>query len=393
MTLYDFVINPSINVSPYCYSILRLDPYQSCSHRCIYCFGRWYRTPESYDIKPIPNIIESFKRILKFLNRNNLKIIPFRLSTLIDPFQNIEEDYRVSRKIINLCLNYDIPLIINTKAILPLKSDYLNLLEKLNEKGIVIVQISFSTLNDDIAKVLEPNTPPPISRLNMIEKLSSENIPVIVRLQPFIPGISDYEIEKSIEEFKYAGAKQIIVEVLRDEIENLKVYMELAYDKSIYENLDEWSSYSPSVEVPSKIVRPSINWKIKIYSKIRELCVKYGLQFSTCKEGFYDYHTASNCCGMQFIDSSKYIRRPTLYEAWIYYKTNNKLPNFKELVDSLNDSYIFGDEVKRYPKLLKKKIKSHEKILCELLNERRNELINLLPTININLIKDLMEKL
>lgn len=385
MASYDFVINPSINVSPYCYSILRLDPYQSCNHRCMYCFGRWYRTSETHDIKPIPNILESFKRILNFLKRNNLKIIPFRLSTLIDPFQNIEEDYRVSRKIMNLCLNYDVPLIINTKAILPLKPDYLDLLKKLSNKSIVIVQISFSTLNNDISKVLEPNVPSPISRLDMMEKLSIENIPVIVRMQPFIPGISDYEIEKSIEEFKYAGARQIIVEVLRDEIENLKFYKELAYDKSIYENLDEWSSYSPSVEVPSKIIRPNIHWKTKIYSKIRELCIKYGLQFSTCKEGFYDYHTAPNCCGIHFIDSSKYIQRPTLYEAWIYYKTNNKLPNFKELVTSLNDSYIFGDEVKRYPRSLKKKIKSHEKILYELLNERRNELINLLPTTNIKL--------
>lgn len=383
MTSYDFIINPSINVSPYCYSILKLDVYQSCSHRCIYCFGRWYRIPEVYEIKPFPNILENFKKILKFVKRNNLKILPFRLSTLIDPFQITEENYRVSGKIMNLCLNYDIPLIINTKATLLLESNYFNLLKKLNDKGIIVVQVSFSTLNNNIAKVLEPNTPPPNLRLDMIEKFSVENIPVVVRLQPFIPGITDYEIEKSIEEFKYANVKQVVVEVLRDEIENLKIYEELAYDKSMYKSIEEWSSYSPSIEIPLKIIRPNINWKIKVYSRVRDLCIKYGLQFSTCKEGFYDYHTALNCCGIHFMNSTKYILRPTLNEAWIYYMKNNKLPIFEELVNSLNNSYIFGNKLNKYPRLLKKKMKSHEKILYEILNLRRNELSYLLPTINI----------
>lgn len=383
MVSHDFVINPSINVSPYCYSILRLDPYQSCSHRCVYCFGRWYRGSEANDIKFIPNIIESFKRIIKFIVRNNLKIIPFRLSTLIDPFQTVEAHYRISGKIMNLCLKYDLPLIINTKSILPLESEYFNLLKMLGDRGLIVLQISFSTLNNDIAKILEPNAPPPNLRLDMIEKFSKENIPVIVRLQPFIPGITDYEIERSIEEFKYAGVKQIIVEALRDEIENLNLYAKIAYDNSIYKSLDYWATYSPSVEVSSKIVRPNIDWKRNVYRKIMELCIKYGLQFSTCKEGFYNYHTALNCCGMHFLEPSKYVLRPTLNEVYMYYLKHNSIPRFNELEYSLNDSYIYGEKIRLYPRNLRKKMKGHEKILNEIINERRNELSILLPAINM----------
>lgn len=193
--LEDFVINPSINVGPYCYSILRIEPYLTCDHRCVYCFGRWYRT-QTIENLPIIKTLRTFTKLLKFLRRKNVKIMPFRLATLVDPFQPIEIKYSISKRIMELCLKYESPIIINTKATLLSREDYILILEKLCNKSLAIVQISLSTINDDIAKNIEPNAPSPTERLNVIEKLSSNNIPVIVRLQPFIPGITDCELRK-----------------------------------------------------------------------------------------------------------------------------------------------------------------------------------------------------
>jgi len=378
MDLDSFVVNPSINVSPYCYSILRVEPYSTCGHRCVYCFGRWYRVESAEGMEL--DAVKGFKRILKFLRKRSLRIMPFRLSTLVDPFQPIEEERRLSRHIMKLCLKYEAPLIINTKATLLLKDDLLSILRGLSDRGLVIVQVSLSTINAGFARILEPNAPQPIERLNMAEKLSGENVPVIVRLQPFIPGITDHEVENIIRQSRYAGVKQIIVEALRDEIKNLKIYEKLAYSKAAYDDLSAWLPYSPSVELPSKIIRPGIEWRIKVYAGVKSLCDKHGLEFSTCKEGLYDYHTARNCCGIHHITDGKYALRPTLYEAWKYYGKRGEIPSFNELLTSLNEAYIFGDEMKRYPRPLRKKMRSHEKILKEILDEKRDIIKTLLPT-------------
>ncbi|MEM2960437.1 MAG: radical SAM protein [Candidatus Bathyarchaeia archaeon] len=374
-----FVINPSINVSPYCYSILKVEPYLTCKHECIYCFGRWYRTISPCENDITPNVIQGFKRILSSLKKRNLKTIPYRLSTLVDPFQPKEENHHVSKRIMDICLKNETPLIINTKATLLLDKDYFNILKKLSDKSIVVVQVSLSTINNRIAGILEPGAPSPEKRLDMAEKLSGENIPVIVRLQPFIPGITDCEVEEILRQSRYSGARQVIVEALRDEVANLKIYENLAYDKELYEDCSAWVSYSPSVEVPSKIARPHIKWRFKVYEAVRNLCDKHGLEFSTCKEGLYNYHTAENCCGLHLLDGSKYMLRPTLNEVWSYYKRNNKIPYFEELVKNLPDIYIFKDRLKSYPRALRKKIIAHEKILTDVLNRRRDELNTLLP--------------
>jgi len=374
MDLDQFVINPSINVSPYCYSILRVDPYQTCMHRCVYCFGRWYRvesSPSSFGF----DVVRGFRRVLGFLDRRGLKTIPFRLSTLVDPFQPLELEFKFSKRIMGLCLDYDVPLIINTKSTLLLDRDLFNVLMALNDRGLVVVQISLSTINGGIAKVLEPNVPSPLERFDMAEKLSREGVPVIVRLQPLIPGISDYEAEKIVEHCRNACVKQIIVEVLRDEVGNLKVYEDLAYDKSMYEDLNLWSSYSPSIEVPSKVVRPNLQWRVKVYSEIKGLCDRYGIEFSTCKEGLYNHHTAKNCCGMHYMEDGRYVLRPTLHEAWIYYVKHGRIPKLDELTVILTEQYIYGEKLKQYPRLLKKKMMSHEKILREVLDGRLRESI------------------
>ena len=381
--LEDFVINPSINVSPYCYSILRIEPYLTCEHKCVYCFGRWYRVKATENL-PVTKTLHTFTKLLKFLKKRNVKIMPFRLATLVDPFQPIEAEYSMSKHLMKLCLKYESPLIINTKATLLLREDYINVLEKLCDKSLAIVQISLSTINDEIARSIEPNAPPPTERLNAIERLSGNNIPVIVRLQPFIPGITDRELEKIVEQIKYAGARQMIVESLRDEDENLALYKKLAYEKQAYENLGAWEPYSPSIETSSKIMRVSVQWRKHAYTKARELCDKFGLKFSTCKEGFYELHTAENCCGMQFLNQSNYVLRPTLHEAWIYYKKKKVIPSFSELVEYLTSNYVFGASLRRYPRPLRKKMLSHEKILLKILDEEAESLPRFIPSLSPN---------
>lgn len=373
--LSSFVINPSINVSPYCYSVFRIEPYLTCEHECVYCFARWYRALSINKNEYTLNILGNVKKAFKSLRKRHIKPIPFRLSTLVDPFQPIENQYRISKHIMVLCLKYGIPLIINTKSTLLVNEDYFNILRKLSEEGIVIVQVSLFTCNEELTKILEPRTPPPKSRLDMVEKLSRDNIPVVIRLQPFVPGITDYELKEIIEQAKYAGAKQVIVETLRDEIKNMEFYEKLAFDKQMYKSIKAWESYSLSNKTPLKVLRPNKKWRLGVYMLTKSLCDKYGLEFSACKESFYELYTAKNCCGIHFINKSKYTLRPTLYEAWEYYKKRGKIPSFEELTKNLMDIYVFGNNLKQYPRFLRKKLMAHEKILKQTLNGSKSFLI------------------
>jgi len=367
-----FVVNPSIRVSPYCYSIFRVESYSSCEYECVYCFGRWYRKGEQGE--RWHDVLWSFKRLLRLLKNANLKSIPFRLSTLVDPFQPREEKLRISMKIMKLCLKYDVPLIINTKSTMLLSSEYLAILRCLNAEGLVIAQISISTASRGLAQSLEPKAPAPEARFDVARKLSEEGIPVVIRFQPFIPGISDHEIEGIIEKAYSSGVKHVIVESLRDEAERLGFYRGLAYDQTIYEHMNEWEPYS-SAEEP-RVLRPSEQWRRSVYLRVKKFCDKYGIKFATCKEGLYDYHTADDCCGMYMLNGEKYVLRPTLFEAWKYYKRRGYVPKFDELVKELPNTYLSGDAVGRYPKPLRKKMASHEKILIKVLNER---VVNLNP--------------
>lgn len=347
-------------------------------HQCVYCFGRWYRIVDSASLAPTPNMLQSLVKVFKAIHKRGLTPLPFRLSTLMDPFQPIELEKGVSKHVTKLCIKYNIPLIINTKA--PnMALTILPLIEKLCDNNLLIFQVSISVINEELAKKLEPKAPPPQERLDAAEKMSREGIPVILRLQPLIPGLIEHELELIIQQAKSIGVRQIITEALRDEIENFNLYSTLARAPQVYMEMEFWENYSTTVETPSKVLRPRLEWRISIYKQLRDLCSKYDLAFSMCKEGLYGLQTAKNCCGINLLNPASYTLRPTLYEAWSIYKQTKTIPSYQQLVENLPPNYIHSQNLNAYPKPIRKKLQAHEKILKQILEERTQELIKLLP--------------
>ncbi|RLE54885.1 MAG: hypothetical protein DRJ40_09920 [Thermoprotei archaeon] len=370
MSRYTLTIKPSTHISTLCYSVLRIEPYATCEYSCAYCYGKWYRVET--ENKPLKSLINEFRNLVKVLTRRNLKTIPFRLSTLVDPLQPIEQEHRLSRYIMKLCLRYDVPLIICTKSTLILERPWIELVTKLSSRQLAIVQITLTTLRDEVAKVLEPRAPKPEDRLKVVEKLSSEGVPVVARYQPLIPGVVEDEYIEMIQQLKYAGAKQVVVESLRltlGEINNLsKVIPEL--------RKVEWEPYTPQ---QPQVTRPHIGWRRYVVSKIAETCRKYGLEFSTCKEGFLELCTAENCCGMHYLDPEKYVLRPTLHEVWRKWLIRGKVPTPQELTQEheQDPKYICGNKLMNYPRQLRRALKQHEKTLVKVL-EKENLLKHVL---------------
>ncbi len=339
--LEELVINPNYVVSTLCYSILRIEPYSTCPHACLYCYRRW--VAEEREI--ITNHVRAFEKISKYLKDRTL---PFRLSTLTDPFSHLEEKYKLSLKVLKISKKFRIPLIISTKSTKISEKPWI---ENLHEN--TIVQFTITTLKKD--KIFEPHSPRAYERLDAMEKVSSEGITTVLRLQPAIPGVVEEEAEEILRNAKDCGAKLVIVENIRlaknDEF--------LKYVKNV-----EFESYYES----DNLISPIYEYRYKIAEYIKKIADKLGLEFSTCKEGFFNLHTAKNCCGMHFLESC--LKRITLREIldafdWRLDKIEKAKEEdletlFKELIKT--GMYVEG-YMKNFPRPIARRLRRHKRIL------------------------------
>ena len=310
--LNNFVVGPSICMSSLCYSIFKLEPYQGCAYSCVYCYARNFPGGKLLRVKT--NYTKLFEKLATKLKKSNLTNIPFRLSTLSDPFQKSEEIWKLSLKLLRICLRIKIPVIISTKSDLIVKEPWLTIIKKLTEQKLVVIQYTLILLNDEKSKIIEPKAPPPSKRLKAIEKLHDEGIPVIIRLQPIIPFVNSKEdfMETFVSTMKAIGAQQIIAENYRfTSWRELSIYQELIRPEE-YKFLKDRSfwEYYPSASQK----RPKVKFRIKTLTNLAKICEKHNLKYSTCREGLYHLHTSPNCCGMHNFGS--YRLRPTLHEIW-----------------------------------------------------------------------------
>ena len=124
-----------------------------------------------------------------------------------DPYQPAEEKYRVTEQILGVLKEYKFPFAIGTKSDLILRD--LDLISEASDKNHCCVALSFSTLDDKLAKLLEPNAPSPKRRLEVVRKLSDAGVTTGVWLAPIFPYWTDTkeDIGRVIEAAVENGAK------------------------------------------------------------------------------------------------------------------------------------------------------------------------------------------
>ena len=139
VSMSSLVINVSNIISPLCYSLIRLEPYSDCVFRCTYCYARWYRKLSGV-ITIVKETLREFKALAKYIYRKGLNPIPARLATLSDPFQPHEELYKYSLSLLKVSLDYEYPIIINTKSVNYVKTPWRSYIEKLCERNLLVIQ-------------------------------------------------------------------------------------------------------------------------------------------------------------------------------------------------------------------------------------------------------------
>lgn len=161
--------------------------YRGCQHGCIYCDSR----SSCYQIKHFDSEIIVKENAIDLLKRElHSKVVKGTIGTgaMSDPYMPIERKLALTRQALELLAYYHFPVHINTKSDLVLRD--LDLLTKINQV-FAAVAITITTIDDELAKIIEPRAPLPSKRLEALKALSDAGIYVGVLLMPILPFIDD----------------------------------------------------------------------------------------------------------------------------------------------------------------------------------------------------------
>ena len=200
----------SFNTSPDIPFDRSINAYRGCEHGCIYCFAR--PTHAFHDLSPGLDFEtklfakpDAARLLRQTLAKPGYKPAPIAMGTNTDPYQPIEARYRITRAILEVCLEVQHPVMITTKSDRVLRDS--DLLAELARDNLVAVGISVTSLDPRLSGLLEPRAAAPIKRLDALGTLAAAGVPVHVGIAPVIPAITDEYMESILEAAAARGVK------------------------------------------------------------------------------------------------------------------------------------------------------------------------------------------
>jgi DNA repair photolyase len=200
----------SFNQSPDIPFDRSVNAYRGCEHGCVYCYAR--PTHAYHDLSPgldfetklfaKPNAAELLARTLA---KANYTPRPIAMGTNTDPYQPIEGRYRITRSVLEVCLDARHPVTITTKSDRVLAD--LDLLEQMARQRLVAVAISVTSLDPVLSGKLEPRAAAPAKRLAALGKLAEAGVPVHCSVSPIIPAITDEFMEEIVQRAAALGVR------------------------------------------------------------------------------------------------------------------------------------------------------------------------------------------
>lgn len=251
-----------------------INPYRGCEHACTYCYARKYH--EYLEMDPgrefetrIIAKVNAPEVLRQELGRRSWQHEPVAIGTAVDPYQPAEGRYRITRRILEALLDFKTPCSLITKNTMILRD--LDVLQALAAGPGCQVHFSITTLDARLVREIEPDTPPPSRRLEVLQALVRGGIPAGVILAPVLPALTDHP--DSLEAVVRAAAEHsacfLHASVLRLEGATRAVYESflarrfpvlLPYYRSLYR-----TEYAPPV------------YQRRIQNQVREFARAYGI--------------------------------------------------------------------------------------------------------------------
>ena len=164
--------------------------YRGCEHGCIYCDSRsrCYNMNHAFeDIEVKINAPELLEQALKHKRKRCM----IGTGSMSDPYMPLDKELKLTRKCLEIADKYNFGFTLITKSDLVLRD--LDLLKKINEKTKCVVQMTITTFDDELCRILEPNVCVTSRRIEVLNILHENNIPTIVWMTPILPFINDNE--------------------------------------------------------------------------------------------------------------------------------------------------------------------------------------------------------
>jgi DNA repair photolyase len=206
-----------------------INPYRGCEHGCIYCFARpthaYLGLSPGLDFemklfaKPdAPKLLERELSAAGYVPRT------IAIGTNTDPYQPIEREHLIMRRILEVLDRFGHPVGIVTKSALVLRD--LDILAGMAKRNLVKVALSVTTLDPKLARVMEPRAATPPLRLDALRQLTAAGVPTSVMVAPVIPALNDSEIERILDAAAAVGVKEAGYVLLRLPLEVRDLFRE-----------------------------------------------------------------------------------------------------------------------------------------------------------------------
>ncbi len=286
-----------------CFHRFEIDTYgRGCVFNCAYCYAKSYLSIRKYWNEPFPfpidivGVRKVFATIFESDKPHKLrhvleKRVPLRIGSMSDSFMWIDKKYGVTRELLKILKFYDYPYIIFTRSDLIAEDEYLGLLDK----KLASVQMSISSLNSELTRQIEPGAPAPRKRLAALQTLAKAGFWTTVRINPLFPIYPDGYYTNptfnraNIEPFPYFSW-DMVETIAQHSIPSLLVGMVRLYKPSIrFMNkalgYDIRNHFAEDVKEERASIHFSAAETAFYYTKIRDLCHKHNIRFSTCYIG------------------------------------------------------------------------------------------------------------
>jgi DNA repair photolyase len=195
-----------------------INPYRGCEHGCIYCYARptheYLGLSAGLDFETRILVKEDAPELLRReLAASRWRPRTVGVSGVTDPYQPVERRLRLTRRCLEVFAEFRNPVVIVTKNHLVTRD--LDVLRELATHRAVAVFVSVTTLDGDLARLMEPRASQPAGRLAVITELTAAGVPTGVLVAPVIPGLTDHEIPSIIQAVAAAGARHAGFVMLR----------------------------------------------------------------------------------------------------------------------------------------------------------------------------------
>jgi DNA repair photolyase len=249
--------------------------YRGCTHGCIYCDSRsrcYHFTHAFEDIE----VKQNAPALLEAALRSKRKKCMIGTGSMSDPYMHCEEQLHLTRKCLEIILKYGFGASLITKSDRILMD--LDLLDEISRTTRCVVQMTLTTFDDELCRILEPNVCVTSRRIEVLEILKKRGIPTIVWMTPILPFINDTEenIEKLVDACAGAGVKGIISFGMGLTLrEGDREYYYAALDRYFPGLKDRYiRTYGNAYELPS----PATETLMKVFS---DRCRQYDIMSTT----------------------------------------------------------------------------------------------------------------